>query len=270
MTTQPSATITTLGSSDAFNSGGRGNSCFFVRDAQGAYALDFGPSAPLIARRLGLDLSQLDVVYLTHLHGDHIGGLPSLLLELTFEHRRTRALTIAGPVGTERVVKALYELLYPGTFTAHLCFELSFVEWPLSGTQVVAGRRVISRPAQHDERVSPTSLRIEQLSDLGPTLAFSGDTGWCASLIEVARNADVLICECSFVEKLFDGHLSLEEIKKDRQKLEVNRLILTHLSEASREAALKESETSLLEVADDGVVFHIHSRTAHHPDEETT
>ena len=267
--TQRHATITTLGSSDAFNSGGRGNSCFFVVDSVGAYALDFGPTAPLIARRLGVDLNQLDVVYLTHLHGDHLGGLPSLLIDMIFECRRERPLTIAGPEGTERVVLALCELLYPGTVASHLSFELTFIEWPRRGTLKVSGRRVTSWPAQHDLHVMPTSIRIEPLSGLGPCLAFSGDTGWCDSLVEVARGADALICECSFETYVFDGHLSLEEIKNHRQELEVNRLILTHFSTASRDAALKSLDALQIEVADDGVTFKVSSRDAPNTLEET-
>jgi len=260
--TQRHATITTLGSSDAFNSGGRGNSCFYVLDAVGSYALDFGPTAPLIARRLGVELNLIDVVYLTHLHGDHLGGLPSLLIDMIFESKRDRPLTIAGPEGTERVVMALCELLYPGTISTHICFELTFVEWPRRGSLEVCGRRVTSWPAQHDQLVMPTSIRIEPLSGLGPCLAFSGDTGWCESLVEVARGVDALICECSFAQHLFDGHLSLEEIKNHRQELEVNRLILTHFSEASREAALESLDALQLEVADDGVTFKVSSRDA--------
>lgn len=263
--TKTHAKITTLGSSDAFNSGGRGNSCFYVEDDLGAYTVDFGPTAPLIAQKIGVDLNQIEVLYLTHLHGDHIGGIPSLLIELIFMSRRTRPLTIAGPIGSKAVLHYLCDLLYPKTIFQHLTFELNFVEWPLHGEVIVADRRIIARPAQHDPQVAPTSIRIEPIKHQAPVLAFSGDTGWCDSLIEIAQQADALICECSFAEYLFEGHLSLEEIKKFRQKLEVNHLILTHFSEASREAAIKERDTLHLKIADDGVVFIIHSHTVEHP-----
>lgn len=253
-------TIFTLGSSDAFNSGGRANSCFLVRDEVGLYALDFGPTAPLSAQRLGVDLNALDVVLLTHLHGDHIAGLPNLLVDFIFSAHRSRPLTIAGPPSTEERVRALCELLYPGVVAAHLSFELRFIEWPRRGVMEVAGRRVVSYPAQHDERVEPCALRVEPLQGGGAVVAFSGDTGWCASLSEVSEGADALVCECSYARFVFEGHLSLEELLDHRAELSTPLVILTHLGvEARAEAtACLQSDHPLrdrFKLADDGVEF---------------
>ena len=78
-----------VGSSDAFNHGGRANSCFWVADELGHYLLDCGPTTTQSLQNLAfnqrLDLAKLDVIYFTHLHGDHIGGLPVLLIELNFQ-----------------------------------------------------------------------------------------------------------------------------------------------------------------------------------------
>ena len=252
--------ITALGTSDAFNSGGRGNSSFFVQDTIGAYCLDCGPTTPLSAKRLGIDLNQIDVVYLTHLHGDHVNGLPSLLLDLLYKSNRQRPLTIAGPEGTKSHISKLCALSYPKTIPERLCFELKWAEWPLHSEVIIHQRRVSSRPAQHDESVHPTCIRIEPLAHGAAKVAFSGDTGWCESLLEVARGADALVCECSYASYLFDGHLSFDEIKNNRQKLEVNRLILTHFGQEARAAAQREHETVNVEVADDGDVFKICSR----------
>jgi ribonuclease BN (tRNA processing enzyme) len=231
-----------------------------VRDELGLYALDFGPTAPLSAQRLGYDLNDLDAVLLTHLHGDHIAGLPNLLIDFIFSTRRLRPLIIAGPPGTEERVRALCELLYPGVVATHLCFELRFFEWARRGELEVAGRRVVSYPAQHDERVEPCALRVEPLQAGGAVIAFSGDTGWCASLSEVSVGADALVCECSYARYVFDGHLSLEELLAHRAELFTPRLILTHLGVEARDEV-----TSLLqsdhpsragfELADDGLEF---------------
>jgi len=252
MNSRVSVTITTLGSSDAFNSGGRGNSCFWVQDAVGSYLLDCGPSALRSMQALELPINELDALYLTHLHGDHIGGIPGLLLTLHYHCERRRPFVIAGPVGTRERITALCQLCYPSTIPDALNFELSFIEWARHSESSAAGRRVSARPAQHDEQVAPSSLLIAPLEGEGAKVAFSGDTGWCDGLVELASRADALVCECSYLEPVFGGHLSLDELKNNRQKLEVDRLILTHLGDEARAAAIKVAPEMRAEVADDG------------------
>jgi len=70
--------LTVVGCGDAFGSGGRGNACFLVESGTVTLALDFGATALVGLRRLGLDPNRLDAVVLSHLHGDHFGGLPFL------------------------------------------------------------------------------------------------------------------------------------------------------------------------------------------------
>ena len=96
-----------LGTSDAFNAAGRANSCYWVEDTLGHYVVDFGPTALYQCQRYGLDVNRLDGVFLTHLHGDHIGGLAMLLVHLQYQANRKRPLVIAGPEGTEQRVLAL-------------------------------------------------------------------------------------------------------------------------------------------------------------------
>ena len=92
--------LTVAGCGDAFGSGGRANTCFWIESGDAVVALDFGATSVVALRRLELDPSRIDLVLLSHLHGDHFGGLPFLLLDGQFEGERTRPLTIVGPVGT--------------------------------------------------------------------------------------------------------------------------------------------------------------------------
>ena len=67
--------LTVIGSADAFNSAGRGNSCYVLESADaGKVMIDFGPTALLGLRRQGIQPNELSGVVFTHLHGDHIGG----------------------------------------------------------------------------------------------------------------------------------------------------------------------------------------------------
>jgi ribonuclease BN (tRNA processing enzyme) len=67
--------------------------------------VDFGASALVGLKRAGLDPNRIDLIVLSHLHGDHFGGLPFLLLDSQFALRRTKPLTIIGPLGTASASK---------------------------------------------------------------------------------------------------------------------------------------------------------------------
>lgn len=251
--TNPPTRLLTIGSSDAFNHGGRANSCFWVDDDQGSYLLDCGPSTTQsIQKRVQdkqLELDRLDVIYFTHLHGDHIGGLPVLLLELNFSQARTRPLTLAGPIHTEARLRELCEVSYPNMIEKMLNFQLKFIEWPLESKQMIMEREVISIPAQHDPEVSPTSIRLNTAQT---QLCFSGDTGWHQGLTNLSAGCDAFILECSYTKALFSGHIGLDEIAQYREQITSSKLILTHFGNESRASAIERSQELKIEVADDG------------------
>jgi ribonuclease BN (tRNA processing enzyme) len=242
--------VTVLGSANAFNSAGRGNSCYWVHDHLGHYVVDFGPTAPLKCQTLNMPLDQLDTVYITHLHGDHIGGLASLILDLNYIQNRTHPLKIAGPKGTRARLELLYRVMYPGVLPESLNFQIDYYEWKRTDEQEVSGRKVISIPAVHDLLAYPCSISINNEYQ---RLVFSGDTGWNEDLITLSDQADLFFCECSYEVYRFDGHLSLEEILAQRHRLQCNKLILTHFGHEARQAALKKAIKYNFTVAEDGL-----------------
>src|SRR5215216_441431 len=103
-----------LGSGDAFGSGGRFQACISVRAHEAHVLLDCGATTLVAMRRLGVDPGSVDAVVVSHLHGDHFGGLPFLVLDAQFS-RRERPLVVAGPPGVEERVRAAMEVLFPGS-----------------------------------------------------------------------------------------------------------------------------------------------------------
>src|SRR5260221_8570304 len=90
-----SVEVTFLGTGSASAPGGRRDSCIVVRDAATTLLLDCGITAlPAITQLL--DPARIDAVLVTHLHGDHFGGIPALAMHQRFAGR-TRDLVIAGP-----------------------------------------------------------------------------------------------------------------------------------------------------------------------------
>ena len=84
--------LTIVGSGDAFGSGGRLNTCFFLETAKAALLIDCGASALPALKGQGIEPNRIDAIILSHLHGDHFGGLPFLLLDGQFLSRREKPL----------------------------------------------------------------------------------------------------------------------------------------------------------------------------------
>ena len=96
----PRVTVTFAGSGDAFGSGGRYQACIHLRAAGLApVLLDCGATSLSALKACGLDPGEIGTVFVSHLHGDHFGGLPFLILDGQFSGR-TSPLTVAGPPGT--------------------------------------------------------------------------------------------------------------------------------------------------------------------------
>ena len=94
--------LTVIGSGDAFGSGGRFNTCFLLETAKGTLLVDCGASSLIALKARGVDPNAIDGILLSHLHGDHFGALPFLLMDAQFLTRRERPLLIAGPLAHAR------------------------------------------------------------------------------------------------------------------------------------------------------------------------
>src|SRR5713226_7944298 len=104
--------VTVLGSGDAFGSGGRLHSAYLVETPTTTFLLDCGPTILQALKSGRRDTETVDFVLVSHLHGDHFGGLPFLFMEYIYERPRRRPLAVYGPFGTERRVRALFAALY--------------------------------------------------------------------------------------------------------------------------------------------------------------
>jgi ribonuclease BN (tRNA processing enzyme) len=215
-----------LGCGDAFNSGARLHASFWVEATGATLLLDCGPSVLAGLKTQGLSPDSLDAVVISHLHGDHFGGVPFLLLELDIVRRRTRELVIAGPVGIrERATEAM-ELLFPGTPLKLL--PVRYVELEPRLSAAIGSAKVTGFPVVHVPETNPLALRLELG---GRVLAYSGDTEWTDELLAVADGADVFLCECSTLDLEVPGHLNARTLAGKRDLLRCGRVILIHMGE---------------------------------------
>ena len=219
-------TVQFVGSGDAFGSGGRFQACISLRWAQAHVLVDCGATSLVGLKRLGVAPSSIDAVVVSHLHGDHLGGIPFLVLDQQFA-RRERPLLVAGPPGLqERVVEAM-EVLFPGSSQVQRRFELRLLELPERTTVRVGPVEVTAVPVLHASGAPAYGLRLVAA---GRVVAYSGDTEWTNALLELAADADLFICEAYPLERAIKYHLSYAVLEQHRARLRCRRLVLTHPS----------------------------------------
>jgi ribonuclease BN (tRNA processing enzyme) len=219
--------VTFVGSGDSFGSGGRFQTCILV-DAPGfRFAIDFGTSSLIALNQLGIDHNTIDAIVLTHLHGDHCGGVPFLLMDAMLGARRQRPLTIAGPRDVKQRIAGIREALFPGSHIMAPKFPLDYVEMEPLRPHRVHDLTITTYPAFHTAETNPTSVRVEVD---GKIVSYTGDSEWTKYMPEVAHDADLFICECYFYEKAVPFHLNYPTIKEHWNEFGAKRIVLTHLS----------------------------------------
>lgn len=219
--------VRVLGCSDAFSSGGRLFPSFHVESPSATFLIDCGPTALLAMKRMSLDPDRLDAVLISHFHGDHIGGIPFLELELGIMRGRKRPLVVGGPPGVATRIKQVTDALYP-SLKPKQRIEMTFAEWTEGEPLQLGGIAVGAIRVRHTPETEPHALRIEVD---GCTIAYSGDTEWTDVLVPLADGADLFICEASTFAKTVENHLSYATLMSHRERLRCRRLLLTHMSE---------------------------------------
>jgi ribonuclease BN (tRNA processing enzyme) len=217
-----------VGCGDAFGSGGRLNTCFHVSSGRVNFLIDCGASSLPALKRLGISRDDIDLILITHFHGDHFAGLPFLLLDAQFS-RRTRPLVIAGPDGIEQKLPAVMEALFEHSSKTKQKFDLAVVTLKPEETRAFGAVNVTPFSVVHGESGGPfLAYRIEAE---GRVIAYSADTEWTKTLIPLAREADLLIAETYYYDKLVKNHLSLTTLEAHLAEIKPKRLVLTHMSD---------------------------------------
>jgi len=246
-----SVTVTFAGSGDAFGSGGRYQACIHLRcpGGPGPVLLDCGATSLSALKRLGLDPGEIAAVFVSHLHGDHFGGLPFLILDGQFS-RRTRPLTVAGPPGIARRLADAMECMFPGSSTTPRRFGVDTVELAPGSTSTVSGIRVSAWEGNHPSGAPALLLRLDLA---GKTLAYTGDTAWTDAIADAAADADLLIVEAYYRDKNIPYHLRHADLAAHRDRFTASRIIITHMSAD----VLDHQDQVSFEAAHDGLIINV-------------
>jgi len=221
-----SITVRFLGCGDAVGSGGRFQTCLLVEGTTSRTLIDCGASSLVAMKRVGVEPRDISLVLVSHLHGDHFGGLPFLVLDGQFS-KRDRPLIIAGPPGIETRTREAMEVFFPGSSSTKQRFQVTFVELQARRSMAFGPVRVTPFTVVHASGAPPYALRVELESR---TIAYSGDTEWTDTLVDVSEKADLFICEAYFFDKRIPFHLDYQSLWTRRALLTCRRIVLTHMS----------------------------------------
>jgi ribonuclease BN (tRNA processing enzyme) len=143
------------------------------------------------------------------------------------------------------------EVGFAGTKDLELGFPLLLKELEIGKQNDVGGVRVTPFHVKHDDRAGPClGFRFEAE---GKVIAYSGDTEWIDTVIDIGYEADLFICEAFTRDKPVPTHMTLSSLERHLGQIRPKRLILTHMSD---DMLARRAEVPF-ETAEDGMIVEI-------------
>ena len=219
--------LTVLGSGSSVPHPKRSSSAYWLETSGGTVLLDFSAAAIHRMAEEGCDWANLDAVWLSHFHLDHIGGLAPFLFATRHApetQSRTKPLRIYGAEGTEKLLRSFDAANNYKLFEQPFAVEVREVE-PLETFEILSGVEAVAMKTPH----TAESLAIHIRDRDDKTLVFTSDTGFEKSLGAFALNVDLFVLECSFFkDKPAEKHLELAEAMFLVRYAKPKKAMLTH------------------------------------------
>jgi len=171
--------------------------------------------------------NELDMLWISHFHGDHFFGIPLLLLRF-WEMGRGKPLVICGQSGITEKVAQVMELSYPG-FLGKLQFKLDFIE--IEPEFILKKKNVLWKTAENVHSQRCLSVRIEDGCD---SLFYSGDGKPTEKTLTLASGCNMIIHESFWHDKIASGHGNVRICLEFAKKAKANNLALVHLGKDVR------------------------------------
>jgi ribonuclease BN (tRNA processing enzyme) len=218
-------TLTVIGCSGSVPGPQSAASCYLVEADDFRLVMDLGSGA-LGPLQRHCAISDIDAVLLSHLHPDHcIDVLPLYVARTYGPEGRLPRLPVYGPAGAGGDLARAYP---GGRDPEQEAFGGAFAFADLAPGRTSIGPLDVT-VARMAHPVPTWGIRIEHG---GRAVVYSADTGPCESLVELARGADLFLCEASYVDEDTnppDLHLTGAEAGEHAARAGVRRLVLTHI-----------------------------------------
>lgn len=232
--------------------------------------IDCGEGTQRQLKIVGTAPTKINRLLLTHLHGDHINGLPGFLQNL-YANQYKKTLEIYGPKGTKNLIKNVQKIttgkvklkikeIKPGIVLktddliikaislkhSTLTYGYSFEEPPKRKINLNYLKKFglkkhpLLKKLQKGKNITYKGKKISVSKATykvpGKKITFIVDTGYCQNAIKLAKNSDLLVCESTFIDELKERakhykHLTASQAATIAKKSKSKKLILTHFSQ---------------------------------------
>ncbi len=244
--------LTILGSGTCVPSLKRSAPANYLKISGKEVLVDIGPGTLQQMIRAGINYQDIDCVFLSHFHADHVGELRSFVQAMNWTPKfiRKKDLTIIGPVG----LKEFYQRTI-GSKPLPDTYEMELME--IEDSLTIGGFEVKALKTIHDTDGGTAYRFIEE----SKSIVITGDADFDEQLIEFSKDADLLLAECSFPnEEKVEGHMIPKECGEIAKRAEVGKLIINHLYPGSPEKIRLEQTKEIFEntiLAEDLLVIEI-------------
>lgn len=247
-----------LGSGTCVPSLRRSSSAVLLRSGDLRLLVDMGPGTIRRLLEVGENIFDVSFVLLSHFHPDHAGEVASFLFANKYPDGdlRKRCLNVIGGRGLTDFYSGLkYAYGHVVELPKHLfrLVEMDTKEYDIQQFEMVTVRSI---PVEH----RPESIAYRITVPGGISVAFSGDTDYCDRLVDLARDADVLVCESSFPDSMkVKGHLTPSLAGEIAARAHAGKLVLTHFypecDMVDMQAQCRRSYSGPLVIAEDKMII---------------
>lgn len=217
--------LTVLGCSGSVPGPDSPASGYLVRSAGTTVVLDLGNGSFGALQRY-LDPGDLDAVILSHLHPDHCADMSALTVYRRYGTRpRCAPLAVHGPSQSADRLGAAYAADAAERASTDLSDVYDF--YPFTGPVRIGAVELCTTRVDH-----PCEAYALRVSHAGRSLVYSGDTGPCDALVQLATGADVLLAEASWPDRADNPravHMSGRDAGQAAAAAGVGRLLITHV-----------------------------------------
>jgi ribonuclease BN (tRNA processing enzyme) len=210
-----------LGSGTCVPSLNRSSPAYYIKGEGREVLLDCGGGTVLQLEKIGKSYKNIDALFITHTHPDHIAGLLPLIhaMVATPLFKREKIFTLAGPPGTMKFFKGHIVPFFGKVVTSFI--QVREIEDKMDYPPF----HILTTRTMHSS--NSTAYRFEKS---GHAIVFSGDADYDQGIVELAKDCDLLIADCAFPESMKkQGHMTPKECGLLARNAGAKKLLLSHL-----------------------------------------